>query len=238
MEFSIRRVNVLFKKELKDIGKNANVICVCALPVLFTIIYSKIFKENSAKIAILILCLQISLVLVSQLVIAVLIAEEKEKNTLRTLMLSGMSPLEFLAGKALITLLTSVVINIAMFFIIGVPVQYLCKYIILTTLVALSMIGIGAVIGAFSSNQMATCIVGMPVMVIFLMIPVLANLNKALESIAKFFPNYNMNLMLIRIFGGKSIGHESLYGMFNILAWIVIIAVCFAAVYNKKGLDK
>ncbi|WP_051986365.1 ABC transporter permease [Clostridium amazonitimonense] len=88
--------------------------------------------------------------------IAMLIAEEKEKNTMRTLMLSAVSPLEFLAEKAIITLLLSIVINIIIFFMVGINVQYLGKYIVLSTLVVLSMIELGAVIGLAQQNQMST----------------------------------------------------------------------------------
>ena len=243
MEFSVRRVNALFKKEIKDLGKNMNVLLMCMMPIIFSIIYSKLFGgstsgEHIGKIDILFMCLGMNLVLVSSFVIAMLIAEEKEKNTLRTLMLSGVSPLEFLAGKALITILVSVIINIAMFFIVGIDARYLGTYILLTTLVVFSMIEIGAVVGIIAPNQMATGVIGMPVLMILLMIPIFAKLNKTLTRIAELLPNYNMNLMLEKVFKGQIIGTESAYGLFVILAWIVIAAGVFAFIYNKRGLDK
>lgn len=243
MEFSMRRVNALFKKEIKDLGKNMNVLLMCMLPILFSLMYSKIFGgDNSGdglgKVDILILCLGMNLVLVASFVIAMLIAEEKEKNTLRTLMLSSVSPWEFLAGKALITSLLAVIINVAMFFIIGLEIKFLGMYILLTTLVILSMIEIGAAIGIIAPNQMATGVVGMPVMMILLLIPMFARLNKTLEKVAEFMPNYKMNVMLEKVFKGESLGSESIYGIAVILVWIIIGAVVFAYTYNKKGLDK
>jgi len=243
MEFSIRRVNALFKKEIKDLGKNMNVLLMCMLPIIFSIIYSKLLGGNASsdglgKVDILIMCLGMNLTLVSSFVIAMLIAEEKEKNTLRTLMLSAVSPLEFLTGKALITILMSVIINAAMFFIIGIDVQYLGKYILLTTLVVFSMVEIGAVIGIIAPNQMATGVIGMPVLMILLMIPIFARLNGTLTKIAEFLPNYNLNLMLEKIFKGQTIGTESAYGVSVILVWILIAGLAFAYTYSKRGLDK
>lgn len=243
MEFSIRRVNALFKKEIKDLGKNMNVLLMCLLPIMFSIIYSKLFgggasSDQLQKADILILCLGMNLTLVSSFVIAMLIAEEKEKNTLRTLMLSAVSPWEFLTGKALITLLMSIGINIVMFFIIGINAQYLGMYILLSSLVVFSMIEIGAVVGIIAPNQMSTGVIGMPVIMLLLMIPLFAKLNKTLAKIAEFLPNYNLNIMLEKVFKGQAIGTESVYNISVILVWILIAAVAFAYTYNKRGLDK
>lgn len=125
MEFSMRRVNALFKKKVKDFGKNMNVSLMCLLPIAFSIIYSRLVGDSTldghlVKIDILIMCTGMNLVMVSSFVVAMLIAEEKEKNTLRTLMLSGVSPLEFLTGKIFMSFLISEIINVAIFFIIGI----------------------------------------------------------------------------------------------------------------------
>ncbi|MBU3091037.1 ABC transporter permease [Clostridium sp. CF011] len=243
MEFSIRRVNALFKKEIKDLSKNMNVLLMCMMPIILSVIYSKLFGGSTSgahmqEAYILSMCLNMNLTLVSSFVIAMLIAEEKEKNTLRTLMLSAVSPLEFLAGKAIITLLVSVIINISIFFIIGIDAQYLGRYILLTTLVVFSMIEIGAVIGIIAPNQMATGVIGMPVLMILLMVPIFAKFNKTLARIAEILPNYNMDIMLEKVFKGQIIGTESAYGIFVILAWIVIAAGGFVYIYSKRGLDK
>ncbi|MBU3176197.1 ABC transporter permease [Clostridium estertheticum] len=238
MEFSIRRVNALFKKEIKDLGKNTNVLIMFMFPIIFCIIYSNLLGENISSVQVLIMCVDLNLTLTSSFVIAMLIAEEKEKNTLRTLMLSAVSPLEFFTGKVLITFVTSEIINVAMFFIVSVDAKYVGKYILLTTLVVFSMIGIGAIIGLIAPNQMATGVVGMPVIMIFYMVPMFAGINKALTKTAEFLPNYNMNLMLKRVFKGEAIGTESVYSMAVILVWIIFVGAAFAYTYNKTGLDK
>lgn len=243
MEFSLRKVNALLIKEIKNLGKNPNVLFICLLPVLFSIMYSKLFGSQGADVVmvktdILIMCLGMNLVLVSSFVIAMLIAEEKEKNTLRTLMLSGVSPMEFLAGKVLITLLVSEITNIVMFFILGIDPQHLVKYIILTTLLVISMIEIGSVVGIISPNQMSTGVVGIPVLALFLMVPIFAKISEDLKKIAEFLPNYHMNLMLEKVFKGETIGAGTAYNTAVILVWIVIAAGAFIYTYNKVGLDK
>ncbi|KRU26656.1 ABC transporter permease [Clostridium botulinum] len=243
MDFSIRRINALLKKEIKDFAKNMNVSVMYLLPIMFSIIYSKLLGNNSSndvmnKINILILCVGMNISLISSMVISMLIAEEKEKNTLRTLILSAVSPWEFLAGKVLITFLVSEVINIAIFFSIGCDIQYLGKYILITTLVLFSMIEIGAIIGIISPNQMATGVFSMPVVMIFFVIPMFAEVNKIIETIAKFLPSYHMNIMIARLFKGETFGIESTRSIAIILVWIIIAVIAFAFTYNKRGLDK
>jgi ABC-2 type transport system permease protein len=238
MDFSIKRVNALFKKELKDISKNFNVLFMAILPVVFCFVYTNLIKTGElAGVYILSLCVGMNLVMVSSFVIAMLIAEEKEKNTLRTLMLSSVSPMEFLLGKAAITLLLSVTVNIIMFFMSGMGAQYLIKYILITTLVVLSMMEIGAAIGLLAENQMSTGTIGMPILMVLLMIPMFASINNTLKKIAEFLPNYNMTLLLQKLLTGKSTGPSSLYSISVLVVWIIIGAVAFGYIYNKKRLD-
>lgn len=132
----------------------------------------------------------------------------------------------------------SEVINIAIFFSIGCDIQYLGKYILITTLVLFSMIEIGAIIGIISPNQMATGVFSMPVVMIFFVIPAFAKANKTIEAIAKFLPSYHMNIMIARLFKGEPFGIESTRSIAIILAWIIIALIAFAFTYSRRGLDK
>ncbi|MBU3188304.1 ABC transporter permease [Clostridium bowmanii] len=243
MEFSIRRVNALFKKEVKDLIKNRNVSIMYILPIVFSIIFSKmigrdISSNNEEKINVIITCISMNIIIVSSYVMSMLIAEEKEKNALRTLMISGLSPLEFFTGKALITFVTTEIINVVIFFIFNMNIQYLGAYTLLTTLVVFSMIEIGGIIGIISPNQMATGVVGIPVLMIFYMIPVFASFNIIIAKVAKLLPNYNMNIILQNLFKGEGISTGFSYSITVILVWVIMAAAAFAYTYNKIGLDK
>ena len=85
---------------------------------------------------------------------------------------------------------------------------------------------------------MATGVVSMPVLMIFFMIPMFAKVNKTLTKIAELLPNYNMNVLLEKVFKGETIGVGSAYSIAVILAWIVITAALFAFIYSKIGIDK
>ena len=241
MTLSLRRIKALTKKEFKSFTKNTNVLLMCMLPILFSIIYSYIYGSDHVngmpKLMVMLLCLNMNLIMCSSFTIAMLIAEEKEKNTLRTLLLSGVSALEFLFGKVVLTLILSTITNIIIFFISGMEVKYLAWFLLISTLVIISMIIIGALIGMFSKNQMSTSVIGMPIMLILLLIPMMADFNENIRKIAVFTPNYNMTLIFNKIFYGLNLSSQEILPFVTIFIWIVVTSVVFIVAYNKVGID-
>lgn len=241
MEISIARVKALVKKEMKDLPRNMNVSLMCLLPVVLVLLFSYMQGDNTAQgvrgIDLLSMGLNTNLLIVSTFAISMLIAEEKEKNTMRTLMLSSVTPIEFLIGKVIVILLFSVVTNTAIYFIAGMGMQYLAQYILWSVTVTIIMMQIGGIIGLIAPNQMSTGVLGMPVIFAFMIIPMLAQANNTLEKIASILPNHNLNIILEKIINGDGYINTS-YNILIILAWLILAAVAFVYTYNRKGLDK
>lgn len=242
MNFSIKKVRALTLKEFKNFTKNSNVLLMSLLPILFSIIYTYIYSGKAAdgvpKIDILFLCLDMNLSMVASFVTAMLIAEEKEKNTLRTLLLSGVSSMEFLTGKVTVTFITTILTNIIVFFITGMETQYLGWFLLFSLLVVTSMIVIGAIIGMLAPNQMSTSVIGLPVILLFFLVPMLADFNDNIRRVAKFTPNYSMNLLLRHLFKGEALSGTDLPALITIAVWIALTAILFAVTYSKVGIDK
>ncbi|WP_438433474.1 ABC transporter permease [Gorillibacterium sp. sgz500922] len=238
MEFTARHVRALLKKELKDFGKNLNVLFMCVLPLFFAWLYSMIYDDSFPKADLLAMCVGMSLTLVTCFVIAMLIAEEKEKQTLRTLMLSAVSPLEFFLGKGLFTLLTSTILNTLIFFIVGVEPRVYGWFLLATVLVSLSMVAVGAIIGLIAPNQMATGVVGMPILLIFFLIPMFADLNATMGKIAWLLPNYHLNVLMERLVESGGIGGDGLLRIGGLVLWIFIGLGAFVLVFRRNGLDR
>ncbi|MBV7274307.1 hypothetical protein JMF89_03145 [Clostridiaceae bacterium UIB06] len=78
MDFSFRRVNALFVKELRDFIRNPNVLVMCIFPIMFALLYGKMMTNQIPKSIALALSLITSLTMIGCLVAAMLIAEEKE----------------------------------------------------------------------------------------------------------------------------------------------------------------
>lgn len=236
MEFSIKRINALCIKEFRDLKKNINVSIMWIFPLLLSFLYSSFNKGQMGEDTFLSMTLNMNCSMIASLIMAMMISEEKEKNTLRTLMLSGISPMEFLAGKAIITFVISTIINILVFVIGGISHKYFIPFLIVGLILLISMIILGAVIGIISKNQMETGTLGIPIIAIFFMLPNLAAANKTIKSIANFLPTYHSNLLIKNMFKGDSL----LNGKFHFLVlfvWIIIACLVFAYIYKKKMLD-
>lgn len=243
--FNWIRFSALFAKERKDFMKNKNVSIMALMPLGFSLLYSNLFLSDPrsgilGKWEILSLCLGMSLVMMSGYSIGMMIAEEKEKMTLRTLLLSGVKPLEFFAGKAALTIMISVVINITMFFIVGLDLSYLLGFVIISSPMVIMMTLLGALLGVISPNQMATGVIGLPLMLLFLLIPSFANFNTTFFKIAAFLPTQRMNLMMQDLLQNNLFKSSSDYMMhlFVIIFWFGISLFSFIFAYKKVGIDQ
>lgn len=241
MEITMRKIGALLQKEIKLFPKNKNILLISLLPVVFSAIYSRIFdglSNEMASIDMMYLCITMNMVLVAAFVMALLIAEEKDKNTLRTLMLSGVSPVEFLAGKMIITISITTISNILIYFIYGINATYLGSYLLLATPNIIIMLIVGAVIGILSPNQMSTGVIGLPVLMVFFMLPIFATVNKTVEMIARFVPDYAFKLLLVPALSGKALGTDALINILVILGWLILSILVFIFAYHKVGFDK
>lgn len=241
MDITMRKISALLHKEIKMFPKNKNVLLISLLPVVFSVIYSRTFGEEAngmSNVAMMFMCVTMNIVLVAAFVMAMLIAEEKEKNTLRTLMLSGISPTEFLIGKMIITIIITTISNIIIYFIFNLNASYLGSYLLIITSNVIIMIIVGAVIGILSPNLMSTGVIGMPVLMVFFMLPLLAMMNKTVETIARFVPGYAMKLLLEPALSGKSLGTDALMNILVILGWFILSILAFIFTYHKVGFDK
>lgn len=128
--------------------------------------------------------------------IAAIIAEEKEKNTLRVLRLSNVKALEYLIGNAIyiwsICLMGSLVIGIAG----GYVGTELVKFMVIMALGHLCSIIVGAAIGVISKSQMQATSLTVPVMLVFSFLPMLSMFNEGIGKAAKFVYSQQFYLMI------------------------------------------
>ena len=160
-----------------------------------------------------------------------ILSEEKEKNTLRVLMMADMKPWEYLTGVG---------IYIWLICMAGAGVMASC---IETSgrLFFLGMMGIGiaisivagACIGIFSGNQMMATSLQMPCMMIFSFAPMLAMFNEDIRRISDIF--YTQQLKCV--FDQMSLDGFGTNGAMIVCVNAVICVIMFAVAYRKKGLE-
>ena len=163
--------------------------------------------------------------------VASIIAEEKEKNTLRVLTMANVKAWEYLAG-------------------IGIYVWTICMAgagVMATTLSSgdipfylgvmaagfIISIAIGACIGIIASNQMAATSLSLPVMLIFSFMPMLAMFNDKIEKIAGIIYTQQIRELL----GNMTFDGIKTETMLVVAVNALLALSLFFAAFKRKGLE-
>lgn len=231
------RINAIILKELQDIKTNANVSVMYILPLILAVLY-KYLIPGMPKGLPLGMGLLFLVVLVGMYVPSMMIAEEKEKNTIEVLMLSPAKPAEVLIGKGILTLISVMITSVILIFAVGDGFAHVDVVLIATFLCSIVAILIGMMVGLVSPNQMATGIYGMPVYMLLLLIPMLSmSGNTVINTIAKVFPTYYFYDMLMKAWMNDASLMTMGLNLAVLVGSIVILSVILLVFYRRHRLE-
>ncbi len=230
----MKNISVIFLKQIKDTLKNKAILIQFVMFPLMAVIMENTVKFEDMPEKFFVKLFSVMFVGMAPLTcISAIISEEKEKNTLRTLMMSNVKPLEYLCGIGSYVWLMCMA-GTAVFAVCGgFTGVSLVKFVaVMAAGVILSEL-IGGVIGIFSKNQMSATSVTVPVMMIFSFLPMLSMFNDKIEKVANL--TYTQHLsVLINGLGTASIEAKNLLiPAINLL----IAAVLFVAAFKKRGME-
>lgn len=161
---------------------------------------------------------------------AAIIAEEKEKNTLRVLQMCNVKSFEYLIGNAIYVIFICMIGSLIM----GLTAGY--KGTELVTFMGIMLVGhicsflLGAAIGVASKNQMTATSLTVPVMMVLAFLPMLSMFNDTIKRIAKFFFSEQLYQMINNRKDLQITWENGLIMACN----MVLIAVLFLVVYRKN----
>ncbi|MBY0122213.1 ABC transporter permease [Bacillus sp. S/N-304-OC-R1] len=235
MIFSMKRTIAILQKDYKDLSKNMFVASSVFMPLVLAAVYGRAgVKEISGHYMII----NLTLCLVAAYVQCSLIAEEKEKNTLRGLMLSPVNTMEILAGKSLLSFIGTIIVIIAGAFLTEYKPANLFTVSIAIALSTVFYIGLGTVLGLVTKSVMEASVVILPFMGIFTFgsaLGVFADKYPILKA-AEFLPN----TQLIELAAQDELGASFIDIGLNlavILAWVVAIYIVAVIIYRKRMMD-
>lgn len=228
----MHNIGVIIKKQLKDTLKNKTVLIQFVMfPVLALIFENAINIPDMPELFFTKLFSVMYMGMAPLVAVASVIAEEKEKNTLRVLTMANVKAWEYLAG-------------------IGIYVWTICMAgagIMATTLSSgdipfylgvmaagfIISIAIGACIGIIASNQMAATSLSLPVMLIFSFMPMLAMFNDKIEKIAGIFYTQQIRELL----GNMTFDGIKAETMLVVAVNALLAISLFFAAFKRKGLE-
>lgn len=190
----------ILKKQCKDTFKNKTILIQFVMfPVLTLIMNNVITVDGMPDNFFVNLFATMYIGMAPLTSIAAVISEEKEKNTLRVLLMSNVKPYEYLLGVGsyiwLACMLGAVIICAAG----GYEPEDRLAFMLIMGIGILASLLIGAAIGTWSKTQMMATSITVPVMMIFSFMPMLSMFNTTIAKVAKFIYSEQISIMLNQI---------------------------------------
>lgn len=230
----MRNATTVFMKQIKETFKNkAILIHFVLLPAMALILENTVKLDNMPDKFFVKLFAVMFVGMAPLTCMSSIVAEEKEQNTLRALLMSNVKPVQYLSGVGvyvwLMCMLSSLVFALCGRYH-GTDLLLFMIYMGIGNLLSLM---IGAVIGICSKKQMTATSVSLPVMMIFSFLPMLSMFNQTIEKVARFTYSQQINILINGI-GIADIEPESIA---VIAANFLITVIIFCIAFKKKGLE-
>lgn len=229
----MRNTAAIFQKQIKDTFKNKAILIQFIMFPVMAVIMEKSIKIEGMPAHYFADMFSAMYVGMAPLVsIAAVIAEEKEKNTLRVLMMSGVKPWEYLlaVGSYIwsFCMAGALVLGIAG----GHKGHDLLIFLLVMAAGILASLLIGAAIGTASRNQMMATSITVPVMLVFSFLPMLAEFNDTISKAARAVYSRQIGLLI----GSVEDFCPSFENISVICLNMLAALLLFGYAYKKSGL--
>ena len=164
---------------------------------------------------------------------AAIISEEKEKNTLRALIMSNVKPLEYLLSIGGFVFICTNATGIASALLGGFSEFDTVRFMLYMMLGSVCSIILGSAIGVHSKNMMSANAMAVPLGMAFAFLPMLASFNETIRKISRVtYGQQISNLM-----SNPSNKNFSLECCLVISINLVILITAFVLVFSKNRLE-
>ncbi len=231
---SIKKINAVFLKQVGDTLKNRAVLMQFVMMPALTVIMEKCIDiGDMPEHSFVTMFSSMFIGMAPMICMSSIIAEEKEKNTLRVLMMSGVKPAEYLIGVGAYVF-TMCMASTTVFAVLGeyTGSQLAAFYGIMAAGAILSALT-GAVFGVFSRNQMAATSTALPVALAVSLLPMLSNFNETIRKAAQIAYSQQINELIKGIGISELTAKPALIIVLNFAA----AAILFAFAYRRRGLE-
>ncbi|MCM3709430.1 ABC transporter permease [Sporosarcina luteola] len=235
MMISWKRVNAILQKDFKDFSRNLAVSSVIFVPIILGAFYGRMGVDSIDTHFMLV---NMTFGMVAAFVQCCLIAEEKEKNTLRGLMLSPASTADILGGKSLLTFIMTMVV---VFFTVYLAEYKPANVAIIAAAIVLSSffyIALGTLLGLYSKSVLEASVIVMPVIIVFSLgsfITLVVEKYPILQ-VATYLPNIQLVELATKVEAGAGFGGV-LVEFAIILGWVIASLILTVVIYRKRMVD-
>jgi len=228
----MRNIVIIIKKQLKDTLKNKTIFIQFILfPIMTLIMENAVNIEGMPPMFFTKLFSVMYIGMAPITSVAAIISEEKEKNTLRVLMMANVKPWQYLMGVGIYV--WAICMAGAGVMAAGLGGNHIAVYLCVMGIGFVISIIAGACIGIYAKNQMTATSVVMPVMMILSFAPMLSMFNDNIQKVAKICYTQQLKGILDNMSFENVSGESALIILVNAAFFIVL----FCTTYKRKGLE-
>jgi len=229
-----RKLNALLWLRLQVLISNSTLLATLLMPFGIAILYNE-FLNKSGELSMFLLSMSLTMVLSmgSGYMVSIMMAEDKEKRNLKSLILSGVTATEYtlsmMALPLLVMLLSMVVLPL---YLKDALTNYFLTYGLYLLLATISIIFLNLLIGAVSDTQSKAQVYSIFPMLTVSFLPVLAVQNETAQKLLDY--SFIGPLVSLLKEGG---GELSLRSLALLLAWVLLLGLAslFVLKNSYKG---
>ena len=229
-----RKLNALLWLRLQVLISNSSLLATLLFPFGLTVLYNEFLNKNG-QLSLFFLSASLTMVLSmgSGYMVSIMMAEDKEKRNLKSLILSGVTATEYTFSMLVLPILIMLLAMIVLPIYLKVDVSsYLFAYVIYLLLATISIIFLNLLIGAVSDTQSKAQVYSIFPMLIVSFLPMIALQNDTVQKLLDY--SFIGPLVGLLKEGG---GELSLGNLGLLLAWVLVLGLAslFVLKNSYKG---
>ena len=234
MTLSIKRIRAIMTKDFKSLLKNYYVLFSAILPLALA--WSLRTIEDLKGMETLII--SVALAMTGSFVQAAMISEEKEKHTLRVLLLSPATTTEIMVGKNILTGIVTLIIVILSIVISGFQLPEYVFSSLMIFMLLIFFLALGTIVGLVAKTIMEATIVSLPILIIFSYSAFITELidSPIVGKLIQSLPTEHFAKAYHMLAQGGAFGDIKM-NLLNILCWTLGSILITLVIYKKRRFD-
>lgn len=229
---NVQVISGIFMKQVKDVLKNTQVLVLFfVFPLIALVMTNAISGQMEEQLLFLSIFGTMHTVFTPIVTTAAIIAEEKEKNTLRVLIMANVRPIQYLISIGSFVLLCSLLTGSSFIFIGQYGLEDAIKLLGCMAIGSILSVIVGMIIGAYAKSMTAANGIAVPVGMLFGFLPMLAAFNSTLEGISRFTYGQQISYLI------QAPNKVSVEGSLIIAGNFIVFLALFIVVFRKNRLD-
>lgn len=229
-----RKLNALLWLRLQVLISNSTLLATLLMPFGIAILYNE-FLNKGGELSVFLLSMSLTMVLSmgSGYMVSIMMAEDKEKRNLKSLILSGVTATEYTLSMMALPLLVMLLSMVVLPLYLKVDLtNYFLTYGLYLLLATISIIFLNLLIGAVSDTQSKAQVYSIFPMLTVSFLPILAVQNETAQKLLDY--SFIGPLVSLLKEGG---GELSLRSLALLLAWILLLGLAslFVLKNSYKG---